>query len=123
MFPSRRRLKQPHFIISSIEHPAVAALLRFLNILVARVTRVPVDVHGLIDPDEVRRAIEPETVLISVMLVNNEVGTIQPIEQLAVIAREHEILFHTEAAQAVGKIAIDVESMGVDMPSNAGDQL
>jgi cysteine desulfurase len=122
-FANQRKLKQPHFIISSIEHPAVTEPLRFLETLGARVTRVPVDEYGLVDPDDVRRAIEHETVLISVMLANNEVGTVQPIEEIAAIAHEHDILFHTDAAQAVGKIPVDVESMGVDMLSIAGHKL
>ncbi len=122
-FANQPRLKKPHFIISSIEHPAVTEPLRFLETIGARVTRVPVDGHGLINPDDIQRAIEPETVLVSIMLANNEVGTIQPIEEIAAIAREHEILLHTDAAQAVGKIAVDVESMGVDMLSIAGHKL
>ena len=122
-FANLQRWKRPHFIISSIEHPAVTEPLCFLETLGARVTRVPVDGYGLVDPDDVRRAIEPATVLVSVMLANNEVGTIQPIEEIAAIAREHEILLHTDAAQAVGKIAVDVESMGVDMLSIAGHKL
>ena len=122
-FANHQRLQQPHFIISSIEHPAVTEPLRFLETIGARVTRVSVDGHGLVNPDDVQRAIEPETVLVSVMLANNEVGTIQPIEEIAAIAREHEILLHTDAAQAVGKIAVDVESMGVDMLSIAGHKL
>jgi cysteine desulfurase len=122
-FANRHRLKQPHFIISSIEHPAVTEPLRFLETLGARVTRVPVDEYGLVDPTDVQRAIEPETVLISIMLANNEVGTIQPIEEIAAIARTHGVLIHTDAAQAVGKIPVDVESMGVDMLSIAGHKL
>ncbi|MBL8868275.1 MAG: cysteine desulfurase [Planctomycetaceae bacterium] len=122
-FANHQRFKQPHFITNSIEHPAVTEPLRFLETLGARVTRVPVDGYGLVNPDDVRRSIEPETVLISVMLANNEIGTIQPIEEIAAIAREHEVLFHTDAAQAVGKIAVNVESMGVDMLSIAGHKL
>lgn len=122
-FANQQKLKQPHFIISSVEHPAVTEPLRFLETLGARVTRVPVDEHGLVDPDDVRRAIEHETVLISVMLANNEVGTMQAIEEIAAIARGREILFHTDAAQAVGKIPVDVESMGIDIPSIAGHKL
>ena len=122
-FANRHRLKQPHFIISSVEHPAVTEPLRFLETLGARVTRVPVDEYGLVDPADVQRAIEPETVLISIMLANNEVGTIQPIEEIAAIARAHGVLLHTDAAQAVGKIPVDVESMGVDMLSIAGHKL
>lgn len=122
-FANHLRLKQPHFIISAIEHPAVTEPLRFLETLGARVTRVPVDVHGMVSPEDIQRAINPETVLISIMLANNEVGTIQPIEEIAAIARGRDILFHTDAAQAVGKIPVDVESMGVDMMSIAGHKL
>lgn len=122
-FANRHRLKQPHFIISSVEHPAVIEPLRFLETLGARVTRVPVDEYGLVNPTDVQRAIEPETVLISIMLANNEVGTIHPIEEIATIARTHGVLIHTDAAQAVGKIPVDVESMGVDMLSIAGHKL
>lgn len=122
-FANRHRLKQPQFIISSVEHPAVTEPLRFLETLGARVTRVPVDEDGLVDPTDVQRAIEPETVLISIMLANNEVGTIQPIKEIADIARTHGVLIHTDAAQAVGKIPVDVESMGVDMLSIAGHKL
>ena len=122
-FANRQRMKQPHFIISSVEHPAVTEPLCFLKTLGARVTRVPVDAYGLVDPTNVQRAIEPETVLISIMLANNEVGTIQPIKEIADIARTHGVLIHTDAAQAVGKIPVDVESMGVDMLSIAGHKL
>jgi cysteine desulfurase len=122
-FANRHRLKQPHFIISSVEHPAVTEPLRFLETLGARVTRVPVDRYGLVDPTDVQQAIEPETALISIMLANNEVGTIQPIEEIAAIAKTHGVLIHTDAAQAVGKIPVDVESMGVDMLSIAGHKL
>lgn len=122
-YANHQRWKQPHFIISSIEHPSITEPLRFLETLGARVTRVPVDVYGVVHPDAVRRAIEPETVLISIMFANNEVGTIQPVEEIAAIARGREILFHTDAAQAVGKIPVDVESMGVDMLSIAGHKL
>lgn len=122
-YANHQRWEQPHFIISSIEHPAVSEPLRFLETLGARVTRVPVDEYGLVDPTDVQRAIEPETVLISIMLANNEVGTIQPIEEIATMARTHGVLIHTDAAQAVGKIPVDVESMGVDMMSIAGHKL
>jgi cysteine desulfurase len=115
--------RRPHFITTQIEHPAVLEPLRFIESLGARVTRLPVDRCGLVDPDDVRRAIEPETVLISVMHANNEVGTVQPLDEIARISREHEVLCHTDAAQTVGKIPVDVESLGVDLLSVAAHKL
>ena len=95
----------PHLITTAVEHPALLEPCRFVERFGARVTRVPVDGHGLVDPDDIRRAITPETVLISVMHANNEVGTIQPIAAIARIAREHGVLCHTDAAQSVAKIS------------------
>ena len=110
----------PHFITSSAEHPAIVAPLRFLERLGARVTWLPVDGTGLVDSDDLRRAITPETVLASIMHANNETGTIQPIETCAAIAREHGVRFHTDAAQSVGKIATRVDDLGVDLLTMAG---
>lgn len=112
-----------HFITTQVEHPAVVNPCRFLERLGATATYVPVDGYGRVDPDEVRRAITPETILISVMHANNEVGTIQPISDIARIAHEHEILFHTDAAQSVGKIATHTGELGVDLLSVAGHKL
>jgi cysteine desulfurase len=112
-----------HIITSAIEHPAVLAPCRFLERLGGSVTYLPVDRTGLIDPDDVRRAITPQTQLISIMHANNEVGTIQPLAEIGAIAREHGIRFHTDAAQAVGKIATRVDTLGVDMLSIAGHKL
>jgi cysteine desulfurase len=109
-----------HIITTQIEHPAVLNPCRFLERLGASVTYLPVDRFGQVDPDDVRRAITPHTTLISVMHANNEVGTLQPICEIAGIARERGILCHTDAAQAVGKIPARVDELGVDLLSLAG---
>lgn len=116
----RSRREAPHFITTSVEHPAILSPCAFLERLGARVTYLPVDSTGRIDPDELRRVIEPDTVLISVMHANNEVGTIQPIEECARIAREHGIPLHTDAAQSAGKIPTRVDDLGVDLMSLTG---
>lgn len=112
-----------HIITSQIEHPAILAPCQFLERLGAEVTRLPVDRDGLVDPDDVRRAIGSRTILVSVMHANNETGTIQPIAEIAAIARAHGVLCHTDAAQSVGKIATDVRALGVDLLSVAGHKL
>lgn len=120
-FANARRKR--HIITTQIEHPAVVEPCRFLERLGATVTWLPVDGQGQIDPDDLRRAITPNTVLISVMHANNEVGTIQPIEACGDIAREHGIPFHTDAAQSVGKIPTRVGELGVDLLTIAGHKL
>ena len=115
--PNRQRA---HIVTSSIEHPSVLAPCRFLERFGASVTYLPVDGAGQVDPEDVRRAIRPETVLISIMHANNEVGTIQPIAAIGAVAREHGIRFHTDAAQSVGKIATRGDTLGVDLLSIAG---
>lgn len=119
----RARSQQPHLITTSIEHPAVLGPLRFLEKLGASITLLPVDRTGQVDPDDVRRAITRHTILISVMHANNEVGTLEPIEAIARIAHEREVLFHTDAAQSVGKIPVDTEKLDVDLLSVAGHKL
>jgi cysteine desulfurase len=115
-----RGVANAHIVTSIVEHPAILAPCTFLQRLGARCTMIPVDGTGRIDPDDLRRAIRPDTKLISVMHANNEVGTIQPIAECAHIAREHGIAFHSDAAQSIGKIATQVASLGVDMLSIAG---
>jgi cysteine desulfurase len=118
------RSRQPaHIITTRVEHPSILAPCGFLERQGARITYLPVDGTGLVDPDDVRRAIRPETTLVTIMHANNEVGTIQPIEACTRIAHEHGVLFHTDAAQSVGKIATRVDELGVDLLSVAGHKL
>ena len=112
-----------HMITSAIEHPAILNPALFLSELGARVTILPVDSKGLIDPDQVQKAILPHTGLITLMLANNETGALQPIREIADIARNHHIPLHTDAAQAVGKISVQVKELGVDFLSVAGHKL
>lgn len=112
-----------HIVTTRIEHPAIGVPCQFLERLGARITYLPVDRFGRVDPDDLVRAITPRTVLVSIMHANNEVGTIQPIEECARIAREHGVLFHTDAAQSVGKIATDVNGLGIDLLTIAGHKL
>jgi cysteine desulfurase len=117
------RNRPSHIITSRIEHPATLEPCRFLERLGVAVTRVAVDGNGLVDPDDVLKAITPSTCLISIMHANNEVGTIQPIAEIATIAREHGVAMHTDAAQSVGKIATIVAELGVDLLSIAGHKV
>jgi cysteine desulfurase len=114
------RRRRAHLITTQVEHPSVLSPCAFLERQGARVTYLPVDGTGLLDPDDLRRAITRETVLISVMHANNEVGTIQPIAACAQIARYHGVPFHTDAAQSVGKIPTRVAELGIDLLTIAG---
>lgn len=118
-----RQTEHPHIITTQVEHPTVVSPCSFLERLGAKITCLPVDVFGRVDPDDVRRAVTPDTILISVMHANNEVGTIQPIAEIGRIAREHGILLHTDAAQSVGKIPTKVGELGVDLLSVAGHKI
>ncbi len=115
--------KGNHIITTQIEHPAVLNVCSHLESNGFSVTHVAVDEHGLVSTFEIKEAITPETILITVMHANNEVGTIEPIEEIAQMAGERGIIFHTDAAQSVGKIATDVKSIGVDLLSIAGHKL
>ncbi len=117
------KAKGNHIITTQIEHPAVINPCRFLEKLGAEVTYVPVDRYGRVDPQTIKKAVTGKTILISVMHANNEVGTIQPIEEISHIARERGIVFHTDAAQSVGKIETKVGKLGVDLLSVAGHKL
>ena len=112
-----------HIITTQIEHPAILRPCQFLEKLGAKVSYVPVDTTGRVDPADVQRAITPRTILITVMHANNEVGTLQPIQEIAAIARERGILFHTDAAQSVGKAPTRVSDLGVDLLTIAGHKL
>jgi len=112
-----------HVITSAVEHPAVLEPCRWLESQGYRVTVLPVDEYGTVDPADVERAITPDTVLVTIMHANNEVGTIQPIAEIAAIAHRHGALMHTDAAQSVGKIRVRVDELGVDLLSVAGHKL
>ena len=122
-FARAQEIASPHIITTAVEHPAIVAPCEFLARLGARITALAVDGTGCIDPDDLRRAMTPDTVLVSVMHANNEVGTILPIEACSAIAREHGVAFHTDAAQSVGKIPTRVDDLGVDLLSIAGHKI
>ena len=119
----RTRDRPVHIITSAIEHPATLEPCRFLTRFGVTVTYMPVDGAGRIDPADIRKAIRRDTRLISIMHANNEVGTIQPIGEIAAIAREHDIPLHTDTAQSIGKITTRVGELGADMLSIAGHKL
>jgi cysteine desulfurase len=112
--------KGRHLVSSTIEHHAVLDTVEFLEKRGFEVTKVPVDSTGLLDPEDVRKAIRPDTILVSIMHANNEVGTIEPIAEIGAIAREAGIIFHTDAVQTVGKVPISVDDLNVDILSASG---
>ena len=112
-----------HIITTQVEHPAIVGPCKFLERLGARISWLPVDSTGRMNPDDLRQAISADTILISIMHANNEVGTVQPIEECAGIAQEHGIPFHTDAAQSVGKIPTKVGELGVELLTIAGHKL
>ena len=118
-----RFFSAPHIITCAIEHPATLQPCAFLKKLGCKITHVGVDRYGSVDPDEVERAITGNTVLVSIMHANNEVGTLQPIREIAGIVKARGILVHTDAAQSLGKVAVDVNELGVDLLSIAGHKV
>ena len=112
-----------HFVTTVVEHPATLAPMRYLERFDFSRTEVGVDSTGLVDPDDIRRAIRPDTILISVMHAQNEVGTIEPIAEIGRIARERGLLFHVDAAQSTGKIPVNVRDLGADLLSIAGHKM
>jgi selenium donor protein len=117
------RHKGNHIITSAVEHPAITEVCRYLEEQGSRITYLPVDEHGAVDPRLLEEAITPQTVLISIMHANNEVGTVEPIPEIAAIARAHDVIMHTDCAQSVGKIPVMVDDLGVDLLSIAGHKL
>lgn len=116
------REKGRHIVTSNIEHQAVQRSLRTLTGMGYRVTSVPVDQYGLVDPQDVEKAVTDETILVSIMHANNEIGTIEPIEEIGRIARRKGVIFHTDAVASAGVIPVDVEEFGVDLLSMAANQ-
>ncbi len=106
-----------HIVTSRIEHPAVLKVVGWLEKQGFEATYLPVGSDGLVDPDGVRKSIRDDTIIVSIMHANNEVGTIQPIEEIAAIAHERGVVFHTDAVQTFGKMPVDVEKMGIDLLS------
>ncbi len=118
-----RQKKGNHIIISAIEHHSVLNSARFLERLDFEVTFLQVDEHGLVDPERLAKAIRLETILVSIMHANNEIGTIEPISELAAICQERNVIFHTDAVATVGNIPVDVNELNVDLLSLSGVSL
>jgi cysteine desulfurase len=119
----KNRNRGDHIITSSIEHHAVLHTCKYLEKNGFKVTYLPVSKEGLVDPDDVEKAITPQTILITIMHANNEIGTIQPIEEIGRIAKEKNIPFHTDAVQTVGKIPVNVDALGVSLLSMSAHKL
>src|SRR5437773_1092874 len=112
-----------HIVTSTVEHPATLQPCAFLERLGCKVTKVAVDRHGLVNPDDVKKALERGTTIVSIMHADNEVGTLQPIREIAKLAKERGAVVHTDAAQSLGKLQVDVNELGVDLLTIAGHKL
>ncbi len=119
----KHRNRGNHIITSQIEHPAILEVCRYLEKHNFEITYLPVDKFGMVNPKEVEKAIRPDTLLVSIMHANNEVGTVQQIEEIGKIAKEYNVYFHTDAAQSLGKVEVDVKKSGVDLLSIAGHKI
>ncbi len=117
------KAKGNHIITTKIEHHAILHTCEYLEKRGAKITYLPVDEYGIVDLEELRKAITPQTILISVMAANNEIGSIQPLEKIGRIAKEHDILFHTDAVQAFGQVPIDVDALHIDMLSSSAHKI
>ncbi|MBP3703167.1 MAG: cysteine desulfurase NifS, partial [Lachnospiraceae bacterium] len=115
--------KGKHIITSKIEHHAILHTCEYLESRGFEISYIDVDENGILKIDQLKAAIRPDTILISVMFANNEIGTLQPIEEIGKLAKEHNILFHTDAVQAFGQVPIDVEAMNIDMLSASSHKL
>ena len=115
--------KGNHIITTKIEHHAVLHTCQYLEKQGAKVTYLDVDENGLIDLEQLQKAITPETILITIMFANNEIGTIEPVKEIGMIAKEHGIIFHTDAVQAFGQVPIDVDEMNIDMLSSSAHKI
>jgi cysteine desulfurase len=111
-----------HIILSSIEHQSILHSVKYLEKFGFRFSHIPVDEYGLVDPEDVKKAITDETILVSILLANGEVGTIEPTGEIAKVCRDRDILFHSDAVDAVGNISVDVQALRVDALSLAGNQ-
>lgn len=116
-FSAKERKKGNHILTSSIEHDTVLFCCQYLQKMGWEVTFLPVDSYGMVNPDEVRKAIRPETILVSIMHANNEIGTIEPIAEIGKICKEKGVTFHSDAIQSVGKIPVKVDELNVDLLS------